>query len=206
MLNPRGRTSLILLVLLACTACSGSGTEDAPASRPTADPTTSLAPVSTGGTAEPGERTVWGLASIVLPAGFTPVQVPSTDVVHRFGAKAGGPGSGGPAVIAVVIQDAPTRKAAAEAAAGAQLARSAVGGRAQNVQLRQLSLPGATDAWALEYDETPATGSSAGAQLHSASVTADVGDRVVVIQARASVTEYPESGLATALTSAQFTS
>jgi hypothetical protein len=204
MLNPRGRTSLILLVLLACTACSGSGTGGAPASRPTADPTTSLAPVSAGGTAGPGERTVWGLASIVLPAGFTPVEVPSTDVVHRFGAKAGRPG--GPAVIAVVIQDAPTRKAAAEAAAGAQLARSAVGGRARNVQLRQLSLPGATDAWALEYDETPATGSSAGAQLHSASVTADVGDRVVVIQARASVTEYPESGLATALTSAQFTS
>jgi hypothetical protein len=109
-------------------------------------------------------------------------------------------------VIAVVIQDEPARKAAAEAAAGAQLARSAVGGGAQNVQLRRLSLPGATDAWALEYDETPATGSATGVQLHSASVTADVGDRLVVIQARASATEYPESGLATALTSAEFTS
>jgi hypothetical protein len=195
------RTAVLCLALLATvTACSNSGSTAGAQTGPEviAEPggTAASSPASIARPAT-GARTTWGPVSLELPAGLTPVEAPSTETVHRFGAVGPVGAETQPAALAVVVQDRPERRAKAEADSGAEVARRA--GGAANLRLRSISVPGASAAWSLEYDELPLSADQK--PLHRGSVIADVGDRLVVIEARATGAEYQDAGLAAALAS-----
>lgn len=187
---------MLLFVVLTVVACGSDSTSvDSPAATSAAGPTAAAGSAPPTGTA--GGRTQWGPVSIQLPSGFTPVDVPAGGNGQRYGARASTSSDpAGTAAVAVVVQDTPQRSAREEVAANAKIARQ-LGG--ESVVSRQVSLPGADDVWTLEYDEP------AQPPLHRASVVADLGDRIVVVEGRAPATRYDATGLPAALSSLRFT-
>lgn len=154
-------------------------------------------PEASGGLAS-GGLTRWGPVTLALPADFTPVQAPSQDGVQRFGARSGGATSAaGPDVVAVIVRASPARPARAEVEANATIARST---GATSVTTRQVTLPGADDAWALDYDEAGGNG----VLLHRGTVAADVGGTLVLIETRGVAAGYQTGALPDILASARF--
>lgn len=196
----KGRTAALFILLLVTTAAcspSRSAPTDSAESTPAAEPSAAEPSGGAAPSAAAGARTTWGPVSLTLPGGLTPVKVPSTDVLHRFGAVGKVSASGQAPALAVVVQDRPQRSARVEATSGAEVAR--VSGGADSLTLKQVTIPGADDAWSLEYDEKAL--SAAIPPLHRSSLIADAGDRLVVIEARAAGAEYRNVGLAAALAS-----